>query len=344
MGKDIVGLDIGTRFVKAVQLTEEGGRMTVTEFGIEPVEQPEQPEPAIQNLFRRKSFKGNKRVNLGVSGRSVFVRYVPMPKMSEEELVNASKYELGKYIPIEVDEVIHDCKKLEEPGEGDTEMKVVLVAARKAFVDKRIELVDRVGLYPNIIDVECFALGNAYEKIKMQTAEPLPEGVPYQGGGGCVAIVEIGAAKSNVVILNNNVCQFTREFYKGGDDMTDVLGKKLNCDSATAEALKRDAKDEAIKVQAAIEDVIDDICQDAKISIDFFENQNDMTVDEVLLTGGSCGVMGLKDAMERMIGKPLEIWNPIEKFPMALNPQSEAELRASAWQCGVALGLAVRDA
>ena len=245
---------------------------------------------------------------------------------------------------MEVDEVIHDCKKLEEPGEGDSEMKVVLVAARKAFVDKRIELIDRVGLYPNIIDVECFALGNAYEKIKTMNAEPLPEGVPYQGGGGgCVAIVEIGASKSNVVILNNNVCQFTREFYKGGDDMTDVLSKKLGCDSATAEALKRDAKDDSMKVQAAIEDVIDDICQDAKISIDFFENQNDMTVDEVLLTGGACGAVGLKDAMARMIGKPLEIWNPIEQFPLALSQQSEAELRAAAWQCGVALGLAVRD-
>lgn len=341
MAKHLVGLDIGSRFVKAVQLTEEGGRMTMTEYGIEAVAQPEQPEPAIAALFGRKSFK-NKRINVGVSGRSVFVRYVPMPKMSEEELVNASKYELGKYIPIEVDEVIHDCKKLEEPGEGDSEMKVVLVAARKAFVDKRIELVDRVGLYPNIIDVECFALGNAYEKIRTQNAEPLPEGVPASGGG-CIAIVEIGASKSNVVILNNNVCQFTREFYKGGDDMTDVLSKKLGCDMATAEALKRDAKDDAMKVQAAIEDVIDDLCQDAKISIDFFENQNDMTVDEVKLTGGSCGIVGLKEAMEKMIGKPLEIWNPIEQFPLALSQQSEAELRASAWQCGVALGLAVRE-
>ena len=83
MAKQIVGLDVGTRFVKAVQLTEEGGRWSLTEFGIEPVEQPEQPESAISSLFARKAFKGNKRVNLGISGRSVFVRYVPMPKMSE---------------------------------------------------------------------------------------------------------------------------------------------------------------------------------------------------------------------------------------------------------------------
>ena len=332
--KTRVGLDVGSRYVRALQLREEGGNVAVTEFGIAELENPDDPTATIQDLFSRKNFKGNKRVQLGVSGRSVFVRYVPMGIMSDAELVNAARYELGKYIPIEVDEVIHDCKKLEEPSEGESEMKVVLVAARRAYIDKQIQILENADLYPNIIDVECFALGNAYELALSQR-----EG----GGSNTVAIVEIGASKSNVVIISGQTCQFTREFYKGGDDITDVLSKKLSIDAKEAESKKRSPGDDTMQIQAAIEDVVDDICQDVKISVDFFENQNDMTVDEYLLTGGAAETLGLKDALEKLVGRPLELWNPIESIPLELSQESEAELRAAATQCGVALGLAARD-
>jgi type IV pilus assembly protein PilM len=334
--KDRVGLDIGSRFVKALQVRDEAGKLAITEFGMVEVDTPENAPQAVGQLFGRKNFKGNKRVQLGVSGRSVFVRYVQMSKMSDEELVNAARYELGKYIPIEVDEVIHDCKKLEEPAEGDAEMRVVLVAARRAFIDKQIRIVENADLYPNLIDVECFALGNAYEAALAQK--------PESAAAGVVALVDVGASKTNVVIVARNTCQFTREFYKGGDDITDVLSKKLGIEAKKAEALKRAPKDETLNVQGAVEDVLEEICQDVKISIDFFENQNDMSVDQVLLTGGGAATPGLQQAMERMVGKPLELWNPIDQVPLQLSPQSEAELRAAGSQSIVALGLAARDA
>ena len=138
--RNIVGLDIGSRFVKAVQLTESSGTYKITEFGIAEVSPQVSVADVVGELFSKKAFK-TKRVVTSVSGRFVFVRYISMPVMTDEELVNAAKYELGKYIPVEVDEVLHDSQKLEELAaqEGqEPEMRVLLVAAKRTFIDEHV--------------------------------------------------------------------------------------------------------------------------------------------------------------------------------------------------------------
>src|SRR5262249_53599036 len=131
--RHLVGLDIGSKFFKAVQLTQTAGQYKVTEFGIAEVSPQVSIPDTVNELFSKKNFK-TKRVVSAVSGRFVFVRYISMPVMSDEELVNAAKYELGKYIPVEVDEVLHDSQKLEDLAaqEGqEPEMRVLLVAAKR---------------------------------------------------------------------------------------------------------------------------------------------------------------------------------------------------------------------
>src|SRR5688572_29701212 len=135
--RNFIGLDVGTRFVKAVQLTDNNGKFSVTDFAVKEIGPELSPADAVAELFSAKKFK-TKRVSTSVSGRFVFVRYINMPVMTDEELVNAAKYELGKHIPVEVDEVLHDSQKLEElpVAEGhEPEMRVVLVAAKRTSID-----------------------------------------------------------------------------------------------------------------------------------------------------------------------------------------------------------------
>jgi type IV pilus assembly protein PilM len=134
--RNIVGLDIGSKFVKAVQLTETSGHYKITEFGIAEVSPQVSVADVVDELFRKKAFK-TKRVVTAVSGRFVFVRYISMPVMTDEELINAAKYELGKYIPVEVDEVLHHSQKLEELAaqEGqEPEIRVLLVADKRTLI------------------------------------------------------------------------------------------------------------------------------------------------------------------------------------------------------------------
>ncbi len=335
--RNLVGLDIGSKFIKALQLTESNGEYKITEFGMAEVT-PQKPVPeTISELFASKKFKTN-RVISAVSGRFVFVRYINMPVMTDEELTNAAKYELGKYIPVEVDEVLHDSQKLEElpKQEGqEAEMRVLLVAAKRTFIDEHTAILEAAGLQPAIVDVDSFALGNAYELTGMLK----PDAV---AGGKLVALADIGASKTNINIMSNTLSFFTREFYKGGDDLTDAVSKKLSMEAREAEMLKRNPGGEIAKVQDCITGGLDDICHDINISIDYFENQYDRKVEEIHVTGGCSSCAGLQETLERTLQKPIFKWNPIQHVPIDLPPESQQALQDNTAQAVVALGLAAR--
>ncbi len=390
--RNIVGLDIGSKFVKAVQLTETSGQYKITEFGIAEVSPQVSVADVVNELFSKKGFK-TKRVVTAVSGRFVFVRYISMPVMTDEELINAAKYELGKYIPVEVDEVLHDSQKLEELAaqEGqEPEMRVLLVAAKRTFIDEHVAILETAGLQPAVVDVDSFALGNAYEL----SGSINPQAVAQ---GKLVALVDIGASKTNINIMSDSVSYFTREFYKGGDDLTDAISKKLSLESKEAESLKRSAaaagvsaggggggggfgggpepivmidssdaeklgsepssrgdtgkyrsgggggsSEDAERVQDSIGGVIEDICHDINISLDYFENQYDKKVEEIYITGGASNTPGLPETLERTVQKPVNRWNPLQHFEMDLPKDSAQELQDNITQAAIALGLAAR--
>ena len=335
--RNIVGLDIGSKFVKAVQVTETSGRYSITEYGIAEVSPQVSVADVVAELFSKKAFK-TKRVVTAVSGRFVFVRYISMPVMTDEELVNAAKYELGKYIPVEVDEVLHDSQKLEELAaqEGqEPEMRVLLVAAKRTFIDEHVAVLETAGLQPAVVDVDSFALGNAYELSGSINPQAIAQ-------GKLVALVDIGASKTNINIMSDSVSYFTREFYKGGDDLTDAISKKLSLEAREAEGFKRNPGGEMDKMQEAVGGVLDDVCHDINISIDYFENQYDKKVEEIFITGGASNTPGLPETLERTVQKPVNRWNPIQHFEVDLPSDSAQELQASASQAAIALGLASR--
>ena len=397
--RNLVGIDVGSKFVKAVQITETSGQYKVTEFGIAEVNPQASLPDTINELFSKKNFK-TKRVVSAVSGRFVFVRYISMPVMSDEELVNAAKYELGKYIPVEVDEVLHDSQKLEELAaqEGqEPEMRVLLVAAKRTFIDEHVGILEGAGLQPAIVDVDSFALGNAYELSGMINPQAI-------AAGKLVALVDIGASKTNINIMSDSISYFTREFYKGGDDLTDSISKKLSLEVKDAEAMKRGvagaaytgggggggggggrpptnpgnmpivmvSSEDADKLRSeggrpptrvggsyggggggggggdadrvvdCISSVVEDICHDINISIDYFENQYDKKVEEVYITGGASGTIGIQETLERTVQKPVQKWNPLQYMELELDRNSQQELEDNPAQAAIALGLASR--
>ncbi|HEU4338497.1 MAG TPA: type IV pilus assembly protein PilM [Planctomycetota bacterium] len=394
--RHLVGLDIGSRYVKAVQITDNNSKLSVTNYGVAEIIAPRTAADAVLEIFDSRKFK-TKRVVASVSGRSVYVRYVLMPQMNEEELVNAAKYEMGKYIPVEVDEVIHDVQKLGnlEPAtpQADAEMRVLLVAARRSFVDEQVAAIESAGLTPVILDVDAFALGNAYELGAYVNPQSI---VP----GRLIALADIGASKTSVHIMDETGPYFTREIYKGGDDFTGAIAARTGLESHDAEALKRDVsarggdggggggesggpeaivvleEEDAKKMQPeedvemsgapivvveneerarlgddsgdaprmveSIAGVLDDLCHDIQISIDYFENQHDKKVHEVLLTGGGSNMTGLTESLEHLLQRPCRVWDPVQHIPMEMDEAAMQMMKNSAPQTAIALGLASR--
>jgi type IV pilus assembly protein PilM len=160
--------------------------------------------------------------------------------------------------------------------------------------------------------------------------------------GKLVALVDIGASKTNINIMSDSVSYFTREFYKGGDDLTDAVSKKLSLEAREAETLKRNPGAELDKVQECLGSVIEDICHDINISIDYFENQYDKKVEEVYITGGASSTPGLSETLERTVQKPVSRWNPAQHLGLELPRESEQEFQDHPAQAAIALGLAAR--
>ncbi|MBI5367886.1 MAG: type IV pilus assembly protein PilM [Planctomycetes bacterium] len=349
--RSLIGLDIGSRFIKAVELTESRDQLELTAMDIIELSNASQLRDALREILSRGGFH-TKRTVTAVSGRAVIVRYINMPAMSDEELRNAVRYEAGKYIPFEVEDVILDCQRLEErvaaaagvgssggggsgvAGKGD-EMRVLLVAVKRSFVDDHVAVLEETGLIPNIIDVDSFALGNAFE---LTTA--LRPG--SQPSDRTIALVDVGSYKTNINILVGADSYFTREIYVAGSDFTEAIGKRLSIDASQAEAVKRNPGPRTEEVHEAVGSVLDDLCHEIYLSFDYFKTQFDREVDDIYLSGGGSLLMGLDETFQRTFGKNPVRWDPTEALVIRTDRVNPADLRSFAPQLAVAIGLAAR--
>ncbi len=335
-----LGLDIGTRFIKAVELTEDETGLSISGFGVEEVADPAQKASSLQSLLARTRLGGSLTVS-NVSGRNVIVRHTPITAANEQDLPGVVKVELGKYIPFEIDEVEHDFSRMEDGGDAPEagkprEFRIALVAAKKAHVQEHIQILKGAHLKPSVVDVDVFALGNAYETA----AAVDPKSYDMNQ---IVALVDIGATKTDISILRGGTLFFTREFYIGGDDITDAIAKKLEVDPKQAETLKRAPGDQADRVREAATTVFDDLCHEINLSIDFFENQHDKKVEAFFLSGGGSQISGLAEAVERTFDKSPTQWNPAGAFPVTPgSPVNVEDLKRAGPMLAIALGLAAR--
>lgn len=331
--KRILALDIGSSDIKALEVNDAGGKIELSNFACTKIGNQNETIFAIREILRRSNFKTKKCVT-SVSGRSVIVRYVNMAQMPEQELRQAIRFEADKYIPFEVDEVVMDTQILEpEIADGSGEMKVLLVAVRKNLIEEHLHLLQEAGLQSAIIDVDAFALGNAFEMRARESGGLSPEKV--------VALIDIGSNKTNINILKGGTSYFTREVYLAGNDFSEAVSRKFNLDGQEAERLKCNPDDQAADVEEAILPTLDDLGNEIQLSFDYFENQFDRVVEEVYISGGSAQLPGLQRAFEGAFEKSVVFWNPLESLTVKAGLDEKA-IGALAGQLAVSVGLASR--
>lgn len=332
--KSIVGLDIGTSCIKAVELTREKYDHVVTGYAQVDVQNESARQDAIAELMRAAKFR-TKRVATAVSGKNVVFRYIGMPEMAEDKLVAAVRLEAEKYIPFDVSEVELDAQKLSVASDanGKAEMKVLLVAAKKTIVADHSRMLSDLGLQPVAVGVDGFALGNAWE-----LGDLVHPGI--QDPGRTVALIDIGATKASINILRDNVSCFAREVPMGGQDLTNAIARRLGIEPPQAETLKREPGDQMSVVQEACGQVLEDLGNEVNLSFDFFENQFDGEVQEVWLTGGTALLPFLEESFEKIFEKRTKTWNPVEGLKVRADNVDVEALNQLAPQLAVAIGLA----
>jgi type IV pilus assembly protein PilM len=345
--KSVVGLDLGSSVVKAVEITLEGPEPVVTGFARVEIPPGGSLNDAVAQAFNTGKFK-SKRVVTAVSGQSVVVRYVPMMQMSENDLKQAIRFETDKYLPFDLDEVQLDCQPLKRAPGGSAQesevkkdkdgeqMTVLLAACKTKAIEERIAILQGQGLTPVAIDIDLFALANAWELCG------LPPEEAAEGKETAIALVDVGATRTSINVLCGGETCFSREINIGGADMTQAVARRLSLETFEAEAIKRASETHELEVNTAIAPVLEDLVSELSLSLDYVEHHESVEVKEILLSGGGILAPGAAQYIEQATGRKSRTWNPLEGLRIDVNRVDVEELEAWAPTLVVALGLASR--
>lgn len=339
--KSVIGLDLGSQVVKAVEITLEGPEPVVTGFARAEISPGAGVNAAIAEVFQQGGFH-SREVVTAVSGQAVVVRYITMVEMSDSELRQAIRFESDKYLPFDADDVILDCQRLSrdpapniEGEDASGQMSVVLAACRSTVVHDQMQAVTEQGLTPIAVDIDVFALANAWDLCGLQE-EPTDE------QEHSVALVDIGAARTSINVLCGGETCFSREIGIGGSDMTQAAARRLGVDVVEAEAIKRGADGREAEVGRAISSVLEDLSSEISLSLDYVESREAIRVNKVLLSGGAILAPGTVAFIESALGRQVRVWNPLEGLRVSPELVEVEELEANAASLTVAIGLASR--
>src|SRR6187551_1808117 len=343
--KSVIGLDIGSSAVKAVELKPAGKGFRVAAYGAEPVPADAIVDgaiidagavaEAIRNVFEHnKAFKA-KEVCASLSGNAVIVKKITLPVMTESELDESIYWEAEQYIPFDIQDVNLDYQILDAGTGPDSRgsMEVLLVAAKKEKIGDYTGVIAQAGRTPVIVDVDAFALQNAYEVNYGLSAPQV------------VVLLNAGASAVNINILHGDQSVFTRDISMGGNAYTEAVQKELDLPFETAERLKKGIPVDGATfedAQPVLRAVTDSLLLEIQKTFDFYRASAATDhIDRIVVSGGASRVEGFRDMLHERFGCPVEEFDPFravgwDSKKLGGDPMDVAATAA------VAVGLALR--
>src|SRR5207237_707827 len=312
--KTIVGLDVGSSSIKAVELKRGRDGIEVAHLGLEPlapdivvdsmIVDSGTVSTAISKLFTDNEIK-SKAVATAVSGDSVIVKKISLPSMSDAELAETIEKEAAQHIPFDLADVNLDFQILSE-DEGQSHMDVLLVAVKKDKILNYTNVLSMAGKTPAIVDIDALALQNCYEF----NYEPSPNQV--------VALLNLGASVMNINIVKGTTPLFPRDVSVGGHQYTDSLQKELDLSFDDAESLKLGHKVGTVSEDAKtpiLQQVTEIIVLEIQKTFDFFRASSaGEHIEKIYLAGGSAKVPGLVEALRQGFSLTAESVNPFTRI------------------------------
>jgi type IV pilus assembly protein PilM len=345
--KTVVGLDIGSSAVKAVELKPAGkGGCKVAAFASEPVPPDTIVDGtivdgvavagAIRRIFESKRFKA-KDVVASLSGNAVIVKKIALPVMSDAELAESIHWEAEQYIPFDIQDVNLDYQLLEDlPGEGGKQtMDVLLVAAKRDKIAEYTGVIAQAGRAAVVVDIDAFAVQNCFE-------------TNYGLDGGVSVLLNAGASAINVNIIAGDQSLFTRDISVGGNAYTEAVQREFNLAFDVAEQAKKGHSVEGVPfedVRSVLRTMNESVALEIQKTFDFFKATTSQDrIDRIVLCGGASQVDGFAELLEERFGAPVEGLDPFKTVTIEADRLGISNLADMAPTAAVAVGLALRAA
>lgn len=343
--KGLIGLDISSSAVKLLELSRKGAGYCVETYAVEPlppnaVSEKQIADPALvgEVIARAVSRSGTKARNaaIAVAGASVITKVVQMPdSLGEYDLEEQIKAEADQYIPYPIEEVSLDFNVIGPSDKISGMNDVLLAACRREQVEQRCSALEIAGLKPHVVDIEAYALENACQLLRHQ----MPDG----GKGRTVAVVDVGANTTSVLILHDLETVYTRDQTFGGRQLTEDVMRHYGMSFEEAGKAKRYGDLPDSYENEVLASFISDMAQQIDRSFQFFfaAASRFRSVDQIILAGGCAHIPRVDSFIQERLQIPTVVAQPFSAMSVSARakPQLLAKDEASLL---IACGLAMR--
>lgn len=340
----LIGVDVSSTAVKLLQLSQAGGKYRVEHYAVEPlppnavIEKNIVEVEAVGDAIRRALSRSGSRLKqavAAVAGASVITKMVPMPaNLSEDELEDQVEVEAAQYIPYPIEEVSLDFEVVGPVKDNPEMVQVMLAATRTENVEVRQSALELGGLAAKIIDVEAFAMENAFRLIADQLSV---------SKDALVALVDVGATMTTLNVLRNQRSIYSREQVFGGKQLTDEVMRRYGLSYEEAGLAKRQGGlPESYEIEV-LEPFKEAMVQQISRLLQFFYAGSEFNrVDQIVLAGGCASIPGIAAMVEEQIGILTSVANPLANMSLSSRVQAQA-LAQDAPALMIACGLALRS-
>jgi len=316
----VIGLDIGTTQVRAAELEFGSGgpsrtaQPTLLRIGEVPlplgavrdgeVFEPATVATALRKLWAQAKFS-TKDVVIGIGNQRVIVRDLDLPWMPLPQLRSSLPFQVQDLLPVAVDDAVLDYVPIGTyAGEHGDVVQGLLVAATKDTVRANVAAVESAGLRPVMVDLSAFALARIMARGDLLDST--------------VALVDIGARVTTVVIVAHGTVRFVRMLPSGGHDVTDAVAGALSISPHEAETAKRQigigfaTAPEMNTGAEAIRTVTTSLVEAIRNTFVYYASNNPgAATDLVVITGGGSQLPGLGQYLSSASRLPVTVGQPL---------------------------------
>jgi type IV pilus assembly protein PilM len=308
--------------------------------------EPDLLADALRSFFRKNKLPRT-GVRLGIANNRIGVRIFEIAGIDDPKaLENAIRFRAQEALPIPIEEAVLDFHVLSErvDDDGQKVRRILLVVAYRELIDRYVAACKKAGIRLAGIDLEAFAL--------LRALGDAPAGEDEAHADAALVVVSIGHDRSTFAVSDGRVCEFTRVLDWGGQTLDVAIARELNVAPSEAAPFKRElslaapnvpeglTQEQADSAREAVRRQLQTFARELVSSLQFYQNQpGSLGIGEILITGGTAGLPGLAEELQRLMGVRVAVGDPLTRVKLGRKVRETEQLGSLA----VAIGLGIED-
>ena len=339
----VIGLDIGSTSVRLLQLSSHGSGYRIDHFAIEPlgegvvVDKAVQDVEAISNAISRAIKNSGTRAKscaIAVSGSAVFTKTISLPaNLAEADIESQVQIEANQYIPYPLNEVSLDFEVLGPSARNKDMIDILLAASKSENVESRQDAIDAAGLKTKVVDVEAFAIANAFELIRKRDGVARSE---------AVGLFDIGYDLTTLLVIKGGQVIYTRDHPFGGHQLQEEIQRRYDMTAEQAGFFERNEDAPVDFEEEVLEPFQLNVVHQISRALQFYASSSEYSnIGTIYLSGGAAALKGLATMVQQELGMTTRIADPVTGMDIAQNV-AVTSIKRNANNLMIAMGLALR--